>query len=751
MLEGMKEDKGNESSDGEDSPMNLDDPDSAGFARGRGRTDVTMSFKGTPSFMAPEALLQQGAGLPADIWGVGCTVLEMVTGRAPWVGGGGSHGEGSSGGEFGDSHGSSGTAGGGGGSHGSNTVTKEGQPGKHGRRFSNIFGLVNFMNSSERAAPSVPDSLDIELKGFLDRCFEWDPDHRARVGELLRHAFVDEEEDLYGSSGIESPASGTSRGSKSVFSGEPPSSPVHVYVPGGETDQGSGGDPSSSSHGPIPTLPSKRTTNQTIQLARLRSSSATSDSGVHTPGSLIVNAHRMSNFSGYTQDSGLGSSRGSIKTHRSNQSSQSSRSRKSGRDSIRSGCSTNSSHSASGDNSTSTNSNELAAVAETEEEEEDEDEDEDENDTGKWDAGAEDGGGGGGVRSGDDEDGEFGDTSSENGSSKHGEGEGGGGSSDESSNYTDEATPLVVSPLGANDNPRRGRMPVRKITATEAHRFLALSPKGVKFNVRTAAQSGGGHTYTRRRSSSNPTTPSAKNQTTSAKNQTPDSLLKSLLRHNSLKSLNSEAEEADEAENDHATETDSGQSHDDDASSPPLSPAEMIQITKRKANEHRRSILPWLHARTGKAVAGRHTRSTLSLLRLLEEEKEEIAGGEAAAADKVTGNDAPNPFARGGVFAGAKGVSVANVKVAQQATVNATKESQGQQRRTKSTATRGKKGKRTGRSSGSKEAPQEAAKVNGDNSSSSNPFGRGGAFTGARGVVVAARGGEGGGGGDLPQ
>jgi hypothetical protein len=742
----MKEDKGTESSDGEDSPINLDDPDSAGFARGRGRTDVTMSFKGTPSFMAPEALLQQGAGLPADIWGVGCTVLEMVTGRAPWVGGGGSHGEGSSGGEFGDSHGSSGTAGGGG-SHGSNTVVcKEGQPGKHGRRFSNIFGLVNFMNSSERAAPSVPDSLDIELKGFLDRCFEWDPDHRARVGELLRHAFVDEEEDLYGSSGIESPASG---GSKSVFSGETPSSPVHVYVPGAETDQGSGGDPSSSSHGPIPTLPSKRTTNQTIQLARLRCSSATSDSGVHTPGSLIVNAHRMSNFSGYTHDSGLGSSRGSIKTHQSSQSSQSSRSRRSGRDSIRSGCSTNSSHSASGDNN---NSNELAAVAETEEEEEDEDEDEDENDMGKWDAGAEDGGGGD-VRSGDDEDGEFGDTSSENGSSKHGkdEEEEEGGFSDESSNYTDEATPLVVSPLGANDKPRRGRMPVRTITATEAHRFLALSPKGAKFNVRTT-QSGGGYMYTRRRSSSNPTTPSAKNQTPSAKNQTPDSLLKSLLRHNSLKSLDSEteeAEEADEAKDDHAAETDSGQSHDGDAPSPTLSPAEMIQITKRKANEHRRSILPWLHARTGKAVAGRHTRSTLSLLRLLEEEKGEIAGGEAAAADKVTANDAPNPFARGGVFAGAKGVSVANVKVAQQATVNATKESEGQ-RRTKSTATRGKKRKPTGRSSGSKEAPQEAAKGTGDNSSSSNPFGRGGAFAGARGVVVAARGGEGVGGGGLP-
>ena len=46
--------------------------------------DENQSLRGTPYFMAPEVIMQTGHGRKADVWSVGCTVLQMVTGRPPW-------------------------------------------------------------------------------------------------------------------------------------------------------------------------------------------------------------------------------------------------------------------------------------------------------------------------------------------------------------------------------------------------------------------------------------------------------------------------------------------------------------------------------------------------------------------------------------------------------------------------------------------------------------------------------------------
>lgn len=41
--------------------------------------------KGTPHWMAPESIIDAIYNVKTDVWGLGCTLLQLATGNAPWA------------------------------------------------------------------------------------------------------------------------------------------------------------------------------------------------------------------------------------------------------------------------------------------------------------------------------------------------------------------------------------------------------------------------------------------------------------------------------------------------------------------------------------------------------------------------------------------------------------------------------------------------------------------------------------------
>ncbi|GFP87108.1 mitogen-activated protein kinase kinase kinase 1 [Phtheirospermum japonicum] len=112
-----------------------------GLAKASKLNDIK-SCKGTPFWMAPEVVRRKnhaGYGRAADIWSLGCTVLEMLTGQIP---------------------------------------------------YSHLEGMQALFRIGRGELPPIPNTLSKDAQDFILKCLQVNPDNRPTAALLLEHPFV---------------------------------------------------------------------------------------------------------------------------------------------------------------------------------------------------------------------------------------------------------------------------------------------------------------------------------------------------------------------------------------------------------------------------------------------------------------------------------------------------------------------------------------------------------------------------------
>ncbi|KAL7119701.1 hypothetical protein ACP275_02G078700 [Erythranthe tilingii] len=108
----------------------------------KSRKSCVIGIGGTPLWMAPEVVRNEGLDFAADIWSLGCTIIEMATGRPPWG----------------------------------------------GDAANPMAALLKIANGNE--IPEFPRHFSSEGLDFLSKCLQRDPRKRWTSEELLRHPFI---------------------------------------------------------------------------------------------------------------------------------------------------------------------------------------------------------------------------------------------------------------------------------------------------------------------------------------------------------------------------------------------------------------------------------------------------------------------------------------------------------------------------------------------------------------------------------
>jgi serine/threonine protein kinase len=123
----------------------------ADFGCSKGLSDIANksregcdSLVGSPYWMAPEVIRSEAYGTKADIWSVGCTVVEVLNGgNPPWY-----------------------------------------------DKFDNVYTAMYYIGSTTDLPNNIPDDVSDQCKDFLSRCFVRDPSLRASATELLQHPWI---------------------------------------------------------------------------------------------------------------------------------------------------------------------------------------------------------------------------------------------------------------------------------------------------------------------------------------------------------------------------------------------------------------------------------------------------------------------------------------------------------------------------------------------------------------------------------